>query len=414
LFAEDAEGPMAVAVPVLRRYDLLAAAVHDATRRRLAGDWQGACAAAGVEVDASVLAAAPRMLDDLRNLAPDLLRWHLFDGGLGLAPGVRLPLLLAQHPEGPALVVHDRSDPYRPSRLTLSTDQTRVCGRWDGSRHLWDVRHAARLPQRLGGGDRAPYFHRDGRRLDRAELPRTAPPAGDRAATTEWEDRVRPDDPVAGWRRAQRLPAVPETARGLPWFVWPLYHGQLPVTALHPLVRAAMFPDGPDEPYAPAPGVPVPERVHVQCTGRRHYVGWRAGRLEALSHPPDDLLRERSLRALGGPAAGCLTVLDNWSARTGRLPREIRVVARQLFLAAVHGDAAEVHRLLDAGVDPRGVRGVQRRSLLHVAHRIGDVPLIQRLRAAGLDPAAPDGHGHTAVRVATAMGAPAAILDALR
>ncbi|WP_442788371.1 hypothetical protein [Dactylosporangium sp. NBC_01737] len=93
-----------------------------ATQRRLAGDWRGACAAAGVGVDASVLAAEPRLLHDLRHLAPDLLRWHLFGGGLQFAPGVHLPLLLAQYPKGLALVVHPRFETYGPHRLRLSTD----------------------------------------------------------------------------------------------------------------------------------------------------------------------------------------------------------------------------------------------------------------------------------------------------
>ena len=85
-----------------------------------------------------------------------------------------------------------------------------------------------------------------------------------------------------------------------------------------------------------------------------------------------------------------------------------------MFLAAGHGDVAEVHRLLDAGVDPRGVRGPQGQSLLHVAHRIDDVGLIQRLRAAGVDAFAPDSHGRSAVQVAQRMGAADAILDALQ
>ncbi|GGM36483.1 hypothetical protein GCM10007977_042410 [Dactylosporangium sucinum] len=85
-----------------------------------------------------------------------------------------------------------------------------------------------------------------------------------------------------------------------------------------------------------------------------------------------------------------------------------------MFLAAAHGDAAEVHRLLDAGVDPRGVRGLQCRSLLHVAHRIGDLALIRRLRAAGVDPLTPDSYGWSAVRAAETAGAPAPVIDALR
>ncbi|MEV0133265.1 ankyrin repeat domain-containing protein [Dactylosporangium sp. NPDC050688] len=85
-----------------------------------------------------------------------------------------------------------------------------------------------------------------------------------------------------------------------------------------------------------------------------------------------------------------------------------------MFLAAAHGDTPEVHRLLDAGVDPRGVRGPQGQSLLHVAHRAGDITLIRRLRSAGVDPLAPDSLGWSAVRAAQTAGAPAPVIEALR
>ncbi|WP_238007489.1 hypothetical protein KZZ52_18885 [Dactylosporangium sp. AC04546] len=479
---------------MLRRYDLPAEVVHAATQRRLAGDWRGACAAAGIEVDATVTEAASDvgsgMLDDLRHLAPDLIRWHLLGGDHEFTYSARPPVLLARDPAtGQALTIVARLARYGPTRLVLAVGTGPVITRWDSSRHLWDARHTDRLRQRLGGGDRTPHFHRDGRPVDRGDLPEAAPPKDDPAARTEWEDHLRAGARVASWRaagvevapeveaahavrgallpylrmslivpaardllggsgsgtvlvtrlwhapelvltltlaadadpvlrvaerrQAERLPAVPSSALSLPWFFEPLLAGHLPATALHPLVRAAMFPDAPDEPYASAPGVQVPERVHVQCVAR-HYVGWRAGRLEALDHTPDDMHRERALQALGGRATGCLAVLDAWAARTGTLPRQIRRVTRHLFLAASHGDAAEVRRLLDAGVDPRGARGLQRQTLLHVADRIGDVALIRRLRAAGVDPLAPDNHGWSAVRVAEAAGAPAPVLDALR
>ncbi|MGH3415838.1 MAG: hypothetical protein ACRDSS_05185, partial [Actinocrinis sp.] len=59
--------------------------IEAATRRRSAGDWRGACAAADVEIQFNPDAirrvhgsrVAGRLLVDLRNLAPDLLRWHL-------------------------------------------------------------------------------------------------------------------------------------------------------------------------------------------------------------------------------------------------------------------------------------------------------------------------------------------------
>ncbi|GAA2355536.1 hypothetical protein GCM10010404_04830 [Nonomuraea africana] len=59
--------------------------IEAATGRRLAGDVEGACAAAGIDLDidlATVARAcgqeiADLIADDLRHLAPDLLRWHM-------------------------------------------------------------------------------------------------------------------------------------------------------------------------------------------------------------------------------------------------------------------------------------------------------------------------------------------------
>jgi hypothetical protein len=190
------------------------------------------------------------------------------------------------------------------------------------------------------------------------------------------------------------MPRIPARIVHRPWYVEALRTGALAPAALPPLVRTAMFPDRPDEPYTPAPGVRVPERVHVQCHAR-HYVGWRGGELRLLSHDdPEQERRERVLNALGGPIGGCFRVERAWIHRTGPLPRGLRVVARHMYLAARYGDVAELTRLLDAGVDPRGVRGPQRSSLLHLADQIGDPAVIRRLLAAGLDPNQRDSLGN--------------------
>src|SRR5882672_5195400 len=59
--------------------------IESATARRTAGDWAGACAAARVDVDLNLRTFARthgdefagRVREDLRQLAPDLLRWHM-------------------------------------------------------------------------------------------------------------------------------------------------------------------------------------------------------------------------------------------------------------------------------------------------------------------------------------------------
>ncbi len=77
--------------------------IEAATRRRSAGDWRGACAAADVEVQFNPDAirrlygsrVAGQLVDDLRDLAPDLLRWHMprVAHGVGrLQEGLLVPL----------------------------------------------------------------------------------------------------------------------------------------------------------------------------------------------------------------------------------------------------------------------------------------------------------------------------------
>lgn len=71
--------------PRVREFAVPAAMIERATARRTAGDWAGACAAAGVEVDLHVRSLArahgqqlaTQLRADLRHLAPNLLRWHL-------------------------------------------------------------------------------------------------------------------------------------------------------------------------------------------------------------------------------------------------------------------------------------------------------------------------------------------------
>ncbi|MGW1668308.1 hypothetical protein [Streptomyces sp. NPDC002324] len=170
----------------VREFAVPPSMVETATARRAVGDWAGACAAAGVDVDLDLRALArdqgrelaSRVRADLRHLAPDLLRWHMpriAPDGL-LRPG--LTLTLARYRvagrDGPSsvhLVV--RTPPAwadAGQRISLAV--------WDGSRsdlgarvhphprpgrryrldlhrHLWDARRVAELRGR-SGADRPP------------------------------------------------------------------------------------------------------------------------------------------------------------------------------------------------------------------------------------------------------------------
>lgn len=69
----------------VREFAVPPSMIETATARRSAGDWAGACAAAGIDVDFNLRSVArthghdlaARIRADLRHLAPDLLRWHL-------------------------------------------------------------------------------------------------------------------------------------------------------------------------------------------------------------------------------------------------------------------------------------------------------------------------------------------------
>lgn len=307
---------------ILRRYDLPAAAVRAATERRLAGDWRGACAAVRIQLQIGP-GLAGGFADDLRYLAPELVRWHLL--GADHEPLTHRSFTL-RHDGGLALTVRAANRASGPAPLVLALGPVDPARQAPFHNCLWDARHAVHLREHLGRG-----------------------------------------------------PA--------PWYLDALRTGDLTPSALPPLVQAALFPDRPPEPYAPMPGVEVPDRIHVQCPGGRHYVGFRNGELSLLSHTdPVQVRRERVLQAMGGPVDGCHYVLDSWIRRTGRLPRRLRAVAHHMYLAASHGDAGELARLLDAGVDPRGVRGPQGRSLLDLADRIDDPDVVRRLRDAGGPP----------------------------
>src|ERR1043165_1838958 len=88
----------------VREFAVPPSMIDRATARREAGDWAGACAAAHVDVDLDPRDIPPPLRDDLRHLAPDLLRWHMprvAPDGL-LRPG--LSIRMADYPGGVHLV----------------------------------------------------------------------------------------------------------------------------------------------------------------------------------------------------------------------------------------------------------------------------------------------------------------------
>ncbi|KAF0847551.1 hypothetical protein FNL39_103449 [Nocardia caishijiensis] len=155
--------------------------INLATTRRAVGDLAGACAAAHVDVDIDLGALArghgrelvARVHDDLRHLAPDLLRWHLprvAPDGL-LRPG--LTMTLARYPsESPGAGQGFVHLVVRTAPAWADAGQRVSLAVWDGGtgathshphprpnrryrldlhRHLWDARRAGELARRCGG-----------------------------------------------------------------------------------------------------------------------------------------------------------------------------------------------------------------------------------------------------------------------
>lgn len=211
-----------------RRYAVPRWMIEESAARRAADDWQGACAAAGFDVDFDPAGVAARdgadvaraLGDDLRHLVPDLLRWHLpriLGGRSTLATDLTMVLAgygrAADGPGATAPYLHLRTPPMAdgPQRISLRFGPVRHRGAaetppgvfsggvedWRGLRHLWDARRAGELRARAGGADRLPFLHADGTPRPAAALPREDPGAEDAVARAEWITLLFRDGQVA-------------------------------------------------------------------------------------------------------------------------------------------------------------------------------------------------------------------------
>ncbi|MER6417794.1 hypothetical protein [Streptomyces sp. NPDC001137] len=196
----------------VREFAVPPSMIETATARRLVGDWAGACAAAGLDVDLNLRSVtrrhgrelAARVRADLRRLAPDLLRWHMpriAPDGL-LRPG--LTVALARYDAAG----RDGPDPVhlvvRTPPAWADAGQRISVALWDGSpteaatrrhphphpsrrfrldlhRHLWDASRAGELRTR-SGADRP---GNDNSSATPRELPGTVPD-GRRCAVDRW------------------------------------------------------------------------------------------------------------------------------------------------------------------------------------------------------------------------------------
>ncbi len=450
----------------VRRCAVPRSMIEAATQARLRGDWRAACAATNVDIK--------DVLDEYAEpgLAPDLARWHLprvLGGRDSLVP--RLWVVLVNRPEG-ELYLRTPSMVDGHQRLvlgfgTVRPERGQTVLDWTDSKHLWHADHADELRIRCGGGDRAPFFHRDG---TPAEPPQSDPGTEDPVAYAEWlvvlqqrgeaeaalqavgrqldqtviqrswqwftpravEDLAkRPlmltrlprkrswaqlggstglllDGPIARVLSSTDLRGVPDANAYLQPDLELVRRGKLTPGDLHPLVRESLFPDWSGE-------IPEPQRVElpevrVRCQGEWHVVAMRDGVLKS-PHTEAEHRRERALMAFGGKISGCFEAQER--LREGKRPHKaLRLQRDEMFTRLRHGDTAAVLALLDMGFDPF-VRNGRKQTLLHVVHYVDFEQVLPRLLKAGLDLEARDHEGRTPLHAVVADGGSADLVRAL-
>ncbi|WP_309114224.1 hypothetical protein [Saccharothrix sp.] len=371
--------------------------IESATARRAVGDWAGACAAARVDVDLNLRAVGrahgaqvvAQVRDDLRHLAPDLLRWHfprIPPDGL-LRPGLTVSLarygplhLVARTPPAWADAGQRISlalwDPGRPRDGAGAHPHPRPDRRFrlDLHRHLWDVRRVGELRERSGsapaGGCAVDRW------VDEAALLLRADGVADgvvavRLNTRRWlavapsEARIVECPP-----RSRAGPVLPDAATWVLPDLELLRAGMIDADRLHPLVASALLPGhraaetrNPDR---------TGERL-VECRGATHRIGVVDGVLVPLDHDADEIRREELLVALGGPPLPCLRAIDD----VHRHPESLVDVRARLDHGDAAGAIAAVEDLLGPDAILRGgalrdeLETAVRRRLAHGLYRAG-------------------------------------------
>ncbi|MFI6054912.1 hypothetical protein ACIBCO_33100 [Streptomyces violascens] len=182
----------------VREFAVPPSMIETATARRSVGDWAGACAAARVDVDLDVRSlarthgqhVASQLRADLRQLAPDLLRWHMprvAPDGL-LRPGLTIALAtyaaMGRDGESPVHLVARTAPAWADAgqriSLALWGGSRHGCHsedagasrhphprphprfRLDLHRHMWDARRTDELRIRSGADGSAGLGGRDG------------------------------------------------------------------------------------------------------------------------------------------------------------------------------------------------------------------------------------------------------------
>ncbi|MFC7547682.1 hypothetical protein [Plantactinospora sp. GCM10030261] len=386
----------------VRRFAVPPSMIATATARRIAGDGAGACAAARVDVDLDLgrvardhghrLAAQIR--DDVRHLAPDLLRWHLprtAPDGL-LRAGLTVSLARYHRPGGGTLHLVARTPPAwadggqrfslalwdgpRSGQRTHPHPRPDRRFRLDLHRHLWDVRRTGDLRTRSAvdpppGGDQGDpdvvALRGHGYAVDRwvaeARILLRADSRGHGPVAVRLGSRrhllldVAADDPAAPLippyaigrgSPPPTLPVLPDAATWVQPDLDLLRTGLIEADQLHPLVASALAPDHRPADAQRATDV-VPSSWTIACQGAQHRIAPVDGVLVPLDHDPAEIRREELLAAFTGTPLPCLQAIDE----AHRHPECLDDVRARLDHGDVDGALAIVESLLGANASLR-------------------------------------------------------------
>ncbi len=397
----------------VREFAVPPSMIESATARRVVGDWAGACAAARVDVDLNLRAVrrahghglAAQVRADLRQLAPDLLRWHfprIGPDGL-LRPGLTVSLARYGSPaDRGAIHLVARTPPAwadagQRISLALWVPSRREAGlhphprpdrryRLDLHRHLWDVRRAGELRERSGPWPSDGDFPREripagvgacavDRWMAEAALLLRAEGRAGGVVAVRLTSRHRvllnlgPPGAAADGRAA---PVLPDAATWVLPDLELLHAGLIDAGRLHPLVASALRPG-----HQPAGAARNPDGAGntrlVECRGAPHRIGVVDGVLVPLDHDADEIRREELLGALGGTELPCLRAIDE----AHRHPESLVDVRARLDHGDTAGALAAVEGLLGPDVLLRSgalrdeLETAVRRRVAHGLYRAG-------------------------------------------
>ncbi|GGM80246.1 ankyrin repeat domain-containing protein [Dactylosporangium sucinum] len=173
---------------------------------------------------------------------------------------------------------------------------------------------------------------------------------------------------------------------------------------LHPLIREALFPALPASPPRTPPRPAEPAAARVRCQGTWHTVSVSGGRLRMEDHSEAEVLREETLRALGGTSAGCFAVHLTWTTGTGHLPRTLSATVREVRHRMQHGDTDWLLSALADGVIDPLMRDPNGWSLLHMGMWVDFRRVVPGLLQDGVPVDARDKIGRTPLYLAAMNG----------